>query len=152
MKTCKFCHRTLPDTSFGLKYGRVRYKICRECLALGHSCMKRPEKPPREILTDKQMQERKREYMRKYREAHREKFRQAARASNKRRREGLPKLKPGPKKTEPGMKKDQPKQIRVPKVKGCVRCLWYPCFEGIENLESDFSKTCKSFRYKNELQ
>lgn len=30
----------------------------------------------------------------------------------------------------------------------CVECALYPCFQGIENFESNFAETCKSFRYR----
>ena len=151
MKTCKFCHRTLPDSSFGLRYGHVRYKICRQCMAVGHSCIAKPRPEPRKKMTDEERRAHRAEYFRQYRETHREQMRQSSRQSINRRRAGLPPLKPGRKTgvpvkaaAVPAIQPPKPKPLPV--VKGCLRCQWYPCFDGIDNLESDFSITCKSYR------
>ena len=33
--------------------------------------------------------------------------------------------------------------------KGCIKCWLYPCFEGIENFDTDFSKTCLNYNEKS---
>ena len=40
----------------------------------------------------------------------------------------------------------KPKPAPPPKEKGCTKCWLYPCFDGIDNLETDFSLTCQSFK------
>ena len=199
-RVCVWCGRTLPVTAFPLKTGmtRARYKTCRECHALGHSCL-RKERPKRErqVLTPEQKAEKLREYRRKYYQEHKENFNKSNREWYNRKKKGEPKQKPGPK---PKLKKEHEKRKCIvcdrvlpmdafisttgkrthstvclycreqrkqkkelcksvvrykpgppkeePKERGCLRCSLYPCFQGIENLESDFSRTCKSFNQK----
>lgn len=221
MRTCRYCNRTLQDTDFPLKPGlkRARYKVCRECMALGHSCIEKPKPAPRPKRTPEEQAEYKREYARRYREAHKEKLRELNRASYYRRKAGEPSkrgrksdLTPEQRKErqkeymrlyrqvrkrkEEEQKADMPKKTRTcvvckrelpedkfnsrngkrthsvvcldcrpqpkpkaepkpptpkPKPKpvmerGCKKCWIYPCFDGIDNLETDFSLTCKSFK------
>lgn len=50
----------------------------------------------------------------------------------------------------PKVKKPAPVPVKLtPDEKGCINCRFYPCFQGIDNLESDLSKTCRSFKYKD---
>lgn len=96
-----------------------------------------------------------REYMRKYREANRAKTSEYSRESNRRRRAGEEKRKSGPPKGTEFIKQDfvMPKPSASPLVKKpvkearlCEKCLNWPCFEGIENLETDFARIgCHSF-------
>ena len=107
------------------------------------------------LMTEEQ-REKKREYARKYREANREKVKQYCRESARRRRAGEKKRNPGPPNgvtftkqpftvprpsTNPSGKRNPVKVER-----SCTMCVNYPCFEGIENLDSDFAQEgCKSF-------
>lgn len=161
MKCC-YCQRDLPKEAFPLKYGHVRYKSCRECHALGHSCLKKEPKPKRPKLTPEEREAHRkayhREYLRKYRAANRAKVRQWSRESNARRRAGEPKRKSGPKKGAEYTHQDfieQPVTVTPVAVKPkpvikerlCEQCCNYPCFDGIENLESDFANEgCHAFR------
>lgn len=199
MRTCRYCNRLLPDSEFPLKNGRtkVRYKTCRECHELGHSCIEKPKPTPRKRMTDEERKEHMREYHRRYRATHREQIRENNMASYRRRKEGKPPKKRGPKpkpipqvetrvcivchkslpvddfnssdgrrthsvvckgcrpKVQPKPKPEpraMPKPVNpIPKrtERGCSRCILYPCFIGIENLDSDFSITCKKFKPNN---
>ena len=206
---CSWCARVLPETSFPIKQGyqRVRYKVCRECLALGHSVLRPEPKPKRIPMTPEERVIHRREYFRNYRKKNAEKFREYVRRSAERKAAGklkqkqkrVPKPKPvakpkakpvvenrtcivckrtlpvesfmtvngkrthsnicidcRPNQTTEQIVEKEPEVKPVPKLpikpvvvkeKGCTRCKRYPCFQGIENLESDFSKTCKQFEY-----
>lgn len=214
---CCLCHRDLPKEAFPLKYGRVRYKSCRECHALGHSCLRPEPKPKRPKLTPEEkvehrrqymqeyrrkyrerkkkqaeaqktsvctecgkefplsefldslgrrigsgrcsecrarsranMREYQREYQREYRAANRDKVREFSRESNRRRRGGEEKRKSGPKEGSEFVKQDfeppRPSTFPLGKKKPakvertCEKCVNWPCFVGIENLETDFAK------------
>lgn len=153
MKCC-YCHRDLPIEAFPLKYGHVRYKSCRECYALGHSCLRPEPKPKRPKLSPEEKKAHRKaymlEYQRKYRAANREKVREFSRDSTRRRRTGEEKRKSGPPKGTEFVKQEfvMPKQPNIPlcekkPVKAerkCEQCVNWPCFAGIENLESDFAK------------
>ena len=110
------------------------------------------------LMTEEQ-REKKREYARKYREANREKVKQYCRESARRRRAGEGKRNPGPPKgvtltkqpfTQPKAQpkpSDKKKTVQVEKL--CKQCVNWPCFDGIENLESDFAREgCHAFRTK----
>lgn len=50
------------------------------------------------------------------------------------------------------VKKEKPVKELNPEPKperGCIKCWKYPCFEGIENFDTDFSKTCIDFHEKD---
>lgn len=252
---CRYCKRDLPKKQFPLKPGmkNARYKTCRECHALGHSCIEKPKPEPHKVMTPEERAVHMREYYRNYRAAHRDKIKQQCRDSARRRYNGEGKRKPGPKpkpkpvtKTcivcgrelpsfmfdsadgkrthsstcidcrekakqnvakqtepepatkvcrkcgrelpiesfefrkdkvrrlwhckdcrspqarkmaaylreyrelgkEPVKPKEQPPKPQKPE-KGCKKCWLYPCFQGIDNLETDFSLYCKSFKPKN---
>lgn len=52
----------------------------------------------------------------------------------------------------PTVKKPKPKPQRLtPDQKGCIRCWLYPCFQGIDNMDSDLSKTCRQFHLKKDV-
>lgn len=117
MKTCTECGRTLPETEFTDSTG----SRCREC------------------------REKNREYQRRYREANREKVRAYSRDSNRRRRGGEEKRKSGPPKGCKFTKQDfteRPVPTKEPVKAGrlCQQCINWPCFAGIENLETDFAR------------
>lgn len=148
MKCC-YCHRDLPIEAFPLKYGHVRYKSCRECYALGHSCLRPEPKPKRPKLSPEEKKAHRKaymlEYQRKYRAANREKVREFSRDSNRRRRGGEEKRKSGPQKGCKFTKQDfteRPVPTKEPVKVGrlCQQCINWPCFAGIENLETDFAK------------
>jgi hypothetical protein len=159
MKCC-YCHRDLPIEAFPLKYGRVRYKSCRECYALGHSCLRPEPKPKRPKLSPEEKKAHRKaymlEYQRKYRAANREKVREFSRDSNRRRRGGEEKRKSGPQKGCKFTKQDfteRPVPTKEPVKAGrlCQQCINWPCFAGIENLETDFAKEgCHAFRQRGE--
>lgn len=89
-------------------------------------------------MTQEERKEHKREYMAQYREANREKMRENVRRCAQRKRHGdpdAPKLKTGPKKGTAIQHQDFE---RFPE-RHCDKCEFYPCFDGIENLESDFA-------------
>lgn len=98
------------------------------------------------------------EYMRRYREEHREKVREVCRRSIARIRAGEPKRKPGPPKgTKYHKQHNMPSRVsfvveETPAVKLprlCLQCVNYPCFEGIDNLESDFAREgCHGWKRK----
>ena len=154
MKCC-YCHRDLPIEAFPLKYGHVRYKSCRECYALGHSCLRPEPKPKRPKLSPEEKKAHRKaymlEYQRKYRAANREKVREFSRDSIRRRRAGEEKRKSGPPKgckfTKQGFT-ESPVSMKKP-VKAerlCLKCPNWPCFAGIENLETDFAREgCHGF-------
>ena len=97
MRQCSWCHRELEDLAFALKPGmRVRYRICRECQTLGHSCVKH-EKPKRRVMTAEERKEHYRQYLRRYQKEHAEAIRRSNRESYLRRKNGMPKRKTGPK-------------------------------------------------------
>ena len=148
MKCC-YCHRDLPIEAFPLKYGHVRYKSCRECYALGHSCLRPKPKPKRPKLSPEEKKAHRKaymlEYQRKYRAANREKVREFSRDSNRRRRGGEEKRKSGPQKGCKFTKQDftgRPVPTKEPVKAGrlCQQCINWPCFAGIENLETDFAR------------
>lgn len=161
---CYYCHRDLPEEAFPLKYGHVRYKSCRECYALGHSCLRPEPKPKKPKLSPEEREahrkEYHREYLRKYRAANRAKVRELSRESNRRRRAGEEKRKSGPPKGSEFTKQDfsapivephkpKPKPVKLERL--CEKCRNWPCFDGIENLESDFaSEGCHAFRQRGE--
>ena len=121
MKCC-YCHRDLPIEAFPLKYGHVRYKSCRECYALGHSCLRPEPKPKRPKLSPEEKKAHRKaymlEYQRKYRAANREKVRTKQDFT-----------------VRPVPTKEPVKAGRL-----CQQCVNWPCFAGIENLETDFAK------------
>lgn len=94
---------------------------------------------PKKVLTPEE-REQQRLYYQAYREAHRDKCREASRKSNARRRNGEPRRIPGP---EPGtvFSPLTPLGTRKPvhADRTCQHCMNYPCFQGIENLETDFA-------------
>ena len=154
MKCC-YCHRDLPIEAFPLKYGHVRYKSCRECYALGHSCLRPEPKPKRPKLSPEEKKAHRKaymlEYQRKYRAANREKVREFSRDSIRRRRAGEEKRKSGPPKgckfTKQGFtERPVPKKEPVKAERLCEKCPNWPCFAGIENLETDFAREgCHGF-------
>lgn len=76
-RVCFYCGRRLPMNEFPVKPGhRFRYKVCNECRALGHSCLKkeRPKREPKQQLTEEEKRVRKLEYFRRYREQNRERL------------------------------------------------------------------------------
>ena len=77
-RICKYCGRNLPLSEYPRRPDSrsLRYRICRECRAVGHSCL-RVETPKlvKEELTDEERIERKREYMRRWRADHPDKVR-----------------------------------------------------------------------------
>lgn len=77
-RECCYCHRNLPITYFPLKPGKkyVRYKACRDCHPLGHSCIPKPEPKRRKFATEEERKAAKREYLRRWREAHKEEQRE----------------------------------------------------------------------------
>ena len=148
MKCC-YCHRDLPIEAFPLKYGHVRYKSCRECYALGHSCLRPEPKPKRPKLSPEEKKAHRKaymlEYQRKYRAANREKVREFSRDSIRRRRAGEEKRKSGPPKGCKFTKQaftERPVPTKEPVKAGrlCQQCINWPCFAGIENLETDFAR------------
>ena len=148
MKCC-YCHRDLPIEAFPLKYGHVRYKSCRECYALGHSCLRPEPKPKRPKLSPEEKKAHRKaymlEYQRKYRAANREKVREFSRDSIRRRRAGEEKRKSGPPKgckftKQAFTERPVPKKEPVKAERLCQQCINWPCFAGIENLETDFAR------------
>lgn len=79
-RTCCYCGRRLPLTSFGLKPGSrsVRYKACNECRAVGHSCLKkeRPRRGPKPLLDPEERKRRAAESKRRWRENNKERMRE----------------------------------------------------------------------------
>ena len=163
---CCLCHRELPKEAFPLKYGHVRYKSCRECHALGHSCLRPEPKPKRPKLTEEEKKARRKayqlEYQRKYRAANREKVREYSRESIARARAGEPKRKSGPKEESKFVKQDfslkRPSTFPLGKKKPahaermCKQCANYPCCAGIENLETDFAREgCHAYHKRDEV-
>ena len=151
-KVCPWCGRFLPVTYFPLKNKTTRYRVCRDCYKVGHSC-KRPEPKPtsRKVMTPEEKAQHKREYQRKYRAEHREKVRKITRESLARKRAGEPKRKSGPPKGTSFVKIETP----VPKHERMCEtsCKNWPCFKGIETLESDFARYgCHGFRWREEMQ
>lgn len=143
MKTCAECGRELPESEFLDSMGRrVGSGRCREC------------------------REKHRDYQREYREANREKVRALCRESMRRRRAGEPKRRPGPPKMEESAQSEPVYQSRlatrpstfplgkkrpVKAERSCEKCVNWPCFDGIENLESDFaSEGCHAYRKRGE--
>lgn len=89
-RECCYCHRNLPITYFPIKPGmkHARYKMCRDCHTLGHSCVTKPKPEPkrRKFANDEELKAAQREWQRLYREKNREKKREANRASYWRRK------------------------------------------------------------------
>lgn len=75
-QVCRFCGRLLPLTYFPLKPGMkyARYKACRDCHPLGHSCIpkQKPEPKRRKFANDEERRAAQKEYQRKWRAAHRD--------------------------------------------------------------------------------
>jgi hypothetical protein len=167
-KVCSICGRELPISDFyKLRGGRDGHRCqCRHCFTEkqskkrvkdpNHKVKHRTELHP--VMTKEQL-EKKREYARKYREANRDRLNQLSRESNRRRRAGEEKRNPGPPKgitltkqpfTQPKAQpkpSDKKKTVQVEKL--CKQCVNWPCFDGIENLESDFAREgCHAFRTK----
>ena len=82
-RECCYCHRNLPITYFPLKPGKsnARYKACRDCRKLGHSCIPKPEPKRRKFSTDEERKAARLEYQRLYRERNRDKKRESNRAT-----------------------------------------------------------------------
>lgn len=89
-RECCYCHRNLPITYFPLKPGMkyARYKACRDCHPLGHSCIpkQKPEPKRRKFATDEERKAAQLEYQRRYREKHRDRKRESTRKSYYRRK------------------------------------------------------------------
>lgn len=219
---CRFCGRLLPLTYFPLKPGMkyARYKACRDCHPLGHSCIPKPKPEPkrRKFANDEERKAAQKEYQRQWHEQHREEMkakRHERHELNKSRSANLTErfycsccrcIKPAEdfitngkqfrvcnecrarhtKKQELGQKPKSPhgtgerceyhrqywlehkediKATRVeqainrerkaekkePEDKLCWKCWRWPCFEGIENMDSDFAKEgCQSFHMKED--
>lgn len=207
---CCYCHRNLPLTYFPLKPGKkyARYKACRDCHPLGHSCIPKKQrkekaqrkaaaidrfycslckqiKPAEAFITDgKQykMCNQCRDKARARRAA------EKAKRTSEKRKPFNPLLADPPKERKPRVgngqgdrheyfakmyaeRKDEIKAKQVlgaieaeqqkpkpkPKPKRaeklCWKCWLYPCFEGIDNMDSDFAKEgCISFKRKEELK
>lgn len=125
-KVCTECGLELPESEFidsmGRRAGSGRCRACRE---------------------------KNREYQRKYREANRDRLNQYSRESNRRRRAGEEKRKPGPRNgvvfTKQAFTPPRPssnpsgKRKPVKAERSCRKCKNWPCFEGIENFETDFA-------------
>lgn len=166
-KECNTCGRILPISDFYKeKAAKDGFRNCCKHCYIEKQSVKRAKDPDHKVkhrtkvhpvkLTAEQ-REKKREYFRRYREANREKLNQYSRESNRRRRAGEEKRNRGPQKgvtltkqpftvprpsTNPSGKR---KPVKVER--SCTMCANYPCFEGIENLESDFAKEgCKGFQ------
>ena len=89
-RECCYCHRNLPITYFPLKPGMkyARYKACRDCHPLGHSCLPKPKPEPkrRKFATEEERKAAQLEYQRRYREKHRDRKRESTRKSYYRRK------------------------------------------------------------------
>ena len=182
-KVCRNCHRELPLEDFHVnKQGKDgRRNVCKHCYIeqnirkrsgdpdheVNHRTELHPvtqtctecgrELPEEEFLDSigrrigsgrcKECREKHSEYHRKYRKEHRDKVRENSRRSIARARAGLPKLKPGPPKGS---------VFARPVVKGerlCEKCVNWPCFRGIENLESDFAREgCNGWKNREEIE
>jgi len=83
-RECCYCHRNLPLTYFPLKPGKkhARYKVCRDCLTLGHSCVPkvRPEPKRRKFASDEERQAAVKAYYREWRKKNADKLREQRRA------------------------------------------------------------------------
>lgn len=222
-RVCRFCGRFLPITYFPLKAGKTynRYKVCRDCRKLGHSCLRKEKEPKlerRTYATEEERQAAHKEYQRAWREKNADKVREARRSwYYKKKGEAVPATRvcrccgrelpvdeftdkngrrthtskcrecresgaraprvgngkgdrheyhakryqekklelkvrnierqTGRPINEPIKRKPKPvKQERL-----CETCRNWPCFDGIENLETDFAREgCHAFRKRGE--
>ena len=128
-RECCYCHRNLPITYFPLKPGMkyARYKACRDCHPLGHSCIPKPKpepkpkrlkvlKPPtpkrRKFATDEERKAAQLEYQRRYREKHRDRKRESTRKSYYRRKGEEPPEEPQKRGPKPKLTEDEKKERR----------------------------------------
>lgn len=159
VKVCAQCGLELPlDDYYRYPAAKDGHRnICKHCYINRQQQKKFGEgyqAKHRTTLHKKNDDERKKymnEYMRKYREANTAKVREICRKSIARKRAGEAKRKPGPPK---GTKFKKQPVVEAPVIKGprlCLQCVNYPCFDGIENLESDFAREgCHGFKKKEQ--
>ena len=156
LKICRNCHRELPIDDFYVNYNSKdgHRNVCKHCY-IERNIQKRKNNPLHQVhhrtemheSAEEQHRQRKREYMRNYREANKERIREIARESAARARAGSPKRTPGPPHGTKFVKQNLPKGERL-----CESCKNWPCFEGIENLETDFAREgCQAFCRRGEV-
>lgn len=123
--TCVVCGRELPQEMFLVSNGRRRHGgKCNDCLAAG---LRMPR-----AANGKGSRH---EYSKKYYSQHKEeiKARQVLGASR-----------------ETYVAKPRPVKVERPRL--CLQCVRYPCFAGIENLESDFAREgCHAYHKRDEV-
>ena len=121
-RVCKHCGRELPITEFPYrKDGLYRLRVCRDC---------------RVDTGDKTA------YIREMQRRRRERIKEGFKPNHEAMVELIDKaVSEKPKVLSKPKKKNKPER-------GCIKCWKYPCFEGMENFETDFSKTCKDFHEK----
>ena len=155
-KVCRTCGQELPLTEYypqpgGVMGCKAECKRCyierqqRKKYGQSHQVKHRP--PDHQKTTREEQLERKREYMRQYHAANKAKMQEAARRCAERRRADpdAPKLKTGPKKGTAIQHQD----FQHYPDRHCAKCEFYPCFDGIENLESDFASCgCHGWKEK----
>ena len=167
-KQCKKCGREQPLEEYytnpnGL-YGRRSW--CKHC-TIEQQMRHRKDDPDYQVthhtgkrpkdMTPEEQREYNRQYHRRYREQHRDRVRQISRESIARARAGEPKRKRGP------VKGAEPKPMPKPPMnplgrkkpvkaeRACLRCIHYPCFDGIENFMTDFaSEGCHGYKQKGQ--
>lgn len=149
-KICRKCGRELPLTKFDFrKDGLYRLWTCRDCRkGLDRSDMKAYM---RETMRRRRAQESKRAKVRKPRvgNGHGDRHEYFAKMYAERKDEFKAKQVLGAIEAEKAKPRPKPKKAE----KLCTKCWLYPCFEGIDNMDSDFAKEgCKSFKRKEELQ
>ena len=151
-KVCRICKRELPLEDFHVnKQGKDGHRnVCKHCY-VERNMKKRTGDPNhktkhRTELSPEKKKELHAQYMREYRATHKDKVKKTVRESRARRRAGLPKRKPGPPIGSTFVKMVKPKQDRL-----CEKCANWPCFRGIESLESDFAREgCNGWKNREE--
>ena len=167
-KQCTKCGRELPLDEFyrqtGYKDGHRRE--CKHC-TIEQQMRHRKDDPDYQVthhtgkrpkdMTPEEQREYNRQYHRRYRETHRDRVRQISRESIARARAGEPKRKRGPVKGAEPKPMPKPSTFSLGRKKpvkterACLRCIHYPCFDGIENFVTDFAtEGCHGYKQKGQ--
>ena len=167
MKRCRCCRKDLPLEDFYLQSNSPdgHRNICKYCYI--ERQQKRVKHDPEYVVKHRpkkemspEERERRRLYAQVYREQHRDQCNEASKLSNRIRRSGEVKFLPGPVPAETVAEAEAPKReasfplgTRKPQHadRSCNKCVNYPCFKGIENLESDFAaEGCHGYHQRGE--
>lgn len=79
-RICSYCNRRLPISMFPVKPGfKYRYKVCSECRALGHSCIRKEKPKRRTFASEEERIAYRKAYMKAYRQRHADRIKEMKR-------------------------------------------------------------------------